>query len=387
MRSSWFLAICALIVVCAGATPQARARRHVNPPPTAAPASAPRTPAPVVVPSPPPSLSAPQISKIDQLVHKAMVDQRLPGLSLAIARNGGVAYAQGYGYRNSETHDLAQAATLYPIGQLTHQFTAVGILLLQQDGKLSLDDPLARYLADFPRGSQITLRDLLGHTSGLHDYTALPGFGSRASQPASPAAIAAAVRSLAPDFPPATGWSNSRTDGVLLGLVIEKVSALSYRDYLYQRILKPAGMSASGYSELLANSVQFATGYTLSSGRLRPALPWDLSWGYSAAGMVSNAPDIALWDAALLEGNIVSAGSLSQMFGAVTLKGGVRQPHAFGADISAPDGRREVSAAGGWPGFSAYNALFPDNRLAIVILTNRDNFSAQALALAISRLL
>jgi CubicO group peptidase (beta-lactamase class C family) len=75
------------------------------------------------------------------------------------------------------------------------------------------------------------------------------------------------------------------------------------------------------------------------------------------------------------------------MFGAVTLKGGVRQPHAFGADISAPDGRREVSAAGGWPGFSAYNALFPDNRLAIVILTNRDNFSAQALALAISRLL
>ncbi|MBC5824481.1 MAG: serine hydrolase [Candidatus Eremiobacteraeota bacterium] len=355
--------------------------------PSASPTSAPhRTAQPLprsaIQPSasPAPTLAPDRIRQIDTLAARELASRHLPGMSLAIARNGTVVYANGYGYRNLESRLGADPATVYEIGAVTEQFTAAGILLLAQDGKLSIDDRLSKYIPDFPHASDVTLRNLLAHTSGIHSYTATAEYKRRQLDQVTAAEILATVRNAPLDFAPGTRFAPSPTDYILLGLVIEKVSAESYGEFLYDRFVKSLSLNATAYNGSATQSPEFATGYAYTNGRLRPATPIDLAWGYSAAGLVSTALDLAAWDAALENGKVLAAGARASLFGRTVLADGTPLGYGFGVNGISVDGRPAFEERGSRPGFSVQNMTFPADRLSVVIMTNGDGFDGSPLA-------
>ncbi len=369
----------ALACVCALPAGRAAAFRPHRPPATVAPSIATQRPSPLSSPSPQPTLAPQQSARVDQLVNRTMSGQHLAGLSLAIVRDGNVLYANAYGYRNIESGLAADVTTLYEIGEITQEFTATAILLLRQDGKLSLADPVMKYLPDLPRGAGITLRNLLNHTSGIPDYTNTPEFKRRRGQDVAPFEIVTTVRGMPLQFSPGTQYSFSNTNYVLLGMIVEKAGGIPYGDFLYERIFKSLNLNNTAYNASATNTPEFATGYFNANGNLKPALPADLRWAFSAAGLVSNVLDLAFWDAALMSGRVIDPADRNAMLTPIVLNDGRALPHAFGGNLLTLNGHKESAQGGTRPGFSTENAVFPDDRLAIVLLSNTENFRGQAL--------
>ena len=314
--------------------------------------------------------------KVDEVAIKALQTQAVGGLSLAIVRDGRVVYSRGYGFSSVELQQTMRDSALFEIGSITKEFTAAIILSLADDGKLTLDAPLSRYVPGFPRGGEITIRDLLAMRSGIPDYTDQPSFDKAAFTSTTPQAIVDTVKQLPLDFDPGTQWEYSNTNYVLLGMVIEKVAGTSYVDQLYQKIVKPLNMLVTSYGDTGASSPDMATGYILQGDRMRPDKPWDLDWAYSAGGMISNVLDLAVWDTALLNGKLLNNADLREMWTATTLKDGTAVPYGFGWTIESLYGHREIDTNGGLPGYNGRNATFPNDRFDIVVLGNSTSFDA-----------
>jgi len=351
--------------------------------PTPTPLPVPTLPAGPAAVSPAPSASATarglttdQMTKIDQIALDALRDQTVPGISLAIVREGSVVYSRGYGYSSMELQQTARDASLYELGSISKQFTATAIMLLVGEGRIALDMPLSLFVNDFPRGKDIKLRDLLTMRSGIPDYTDQPGFDAAVFTPTTPADIIATVKKLPLDFEPGTRWEYSNTNYVLLGIVIEKASGQTYSNYVYQKILRPLNMAATQYGNVGASSPDLATGYSFDGAHFKPDKPWDLTWAGSAGGMVSNVLDMAVWDAALREGNVVTLAALREMWTMTTLPDGTKVPYGYGWTIESLDGHREIDDNAGLPGYGGRNAEFPNEHLDIVVLGNSKSFNA-----------
>lgn len=373
------LGAAAAIALCA----QASAARPRSTPHPVAPA--PRlTAAPV--PTAAPTLAPDQIRRIDAAVTDQLAKERLAGISLSVARGGTILYSNGYGYRNLESRLPALPATVYEIGALTEGFTAAGILALQQDGKLAIDDPVSKYLPGLPFGA-VTLRDLLGHTSGIRSFTDTRAYQRREYDPGSPSDAIAAVRDSRPSFAPGTRWAPSPTDYVLLGSVSEKVSVVPYGEFIYDRFTKPLSLGATGFNGSATESPDYATGYTYLNGQLRPVIPIDLGWGYSAFGMVSTVLDIAAWDGALLNGKALSQASYRQMFGPTILRDRTSLGYGFGFNGITVDGRPAYEQHGSLPGFSSENVIFAQEGLSITLMANGSRFDGLGLAKRIRALI
>lgn len=334
------------------------------------------TPAPAPAASTSAALSADQMGKIDQVAEQALSTQAVTGISLAVVRDGRVVYSRAYGYSSIELQQTARDTSVYEIGSITKQFTAGAILLLAEEGKLTLDDSLAKYVPDFPRAKEITLRQLLSMTSGIPDYTDQPAFDSSVQKPATPADVVALVKTQPLDFDPGTRFEYSNTNYFLLGMVIEKASGQSYADYLYQRVFRSLGMSATQFGNAGASSPDLATGYSFDGRRIKPDVPWNLDWAYSAGGIVSSVLDLAVWDTALLQGKPISLGSLRTMWSPISLKDGTKVPYGFGWSIETLYGHREIDTNGGLPGYNGRNAAFPNDQFDVVVLGNSQAFAA-----------
>ncbi|MEO6914172.1 MAG: serine hydrolase domain-containing protein [Candidatus Baltobacteraceae bacterium] len=331
------------------------------------------------------ALPAAQQAAVDGAVSAVMQRDQVPAISIGIARNGRMLYERGYGYRDLPGKVPADAGTIYEIGSITKQFTAVMILQLLHEGKLSLDDPVAKYVANYPSAARVTLRQLLSQVSGIPDYTQQADFLSYADQDLTPAQIVAKVASLPLDFAPASKWEYSNTNYVLLGMVIEKITGRSYAEALRTRLLNPLHLTSTTYTDLVATVADRAFGYSWYDKYSVLARPSSMTIPFSAGALSSNAADLIAWDTALFSDRILPPDLTTLMMTPGSLSDGTPIDYGFGLQLTRVYGRLGVMHSGGIFGFSSFNIVFPETKLQIVILGNSDSFvSAEALAKSIA---
>jgi len=325
---------------------------------------------------------------VDDYLAAQMRQLHIPGLAVAVVRDGRLVKARGYGLANVELNAPVTEDTVFEIGSVTKQFTAVAIMMLVEEGKVGLDDKLSKYLTGVPEAwSAITIRQLLTHSSGIQNYLDVPGLFPETARPGLTHNDIAKIffARLRLDFQPSETWSYSNTGYLLLGNVIEKASGKSYWAFLDERIFKPLVMNATRSSEPVALIPRRAAGYEWHDGKLenRAALTEN---AYAAGSIVSTVRDLAKWDAALSAGKLLKPSSFEQMWRANKVGGGATAPfnYGFGWFVDTYHGRRVVAHNGGTPVFSSFIHRFVDDRLTVIILTNHADRVIDHLAIDIA---
>ncbi len=292
--------------------------------------------------------------------------------------DGQLVKAQGYGLANIELGVAANPETVFQLGSIGKQFTATAILLLAEQNKLALDDSITKYFPAAPRSwQQITIRNLLNHTSGLADYTddkfIRPGGLIDLRAELTDDEILRRFEQLPFEFKPGEKWQYSNTGYAILGFLIHRVSGESYGDFLSARIFKPLGMSATrviSESDIVPNR---AAGYQLVKNEIKNQDWVAPHWNTLGDGaLYSTALDMAKWDAALTAGTVLKPASYAQMLTPAPLAGGKNYPYGFAWDIGAINGHRLFEHGGAWQGFTAHYSRLPDDHLSVIVLTNLD---------------
>lgn len=308
---------------------------------------------------------------VDDYVNATLAREKIPGASVLIVQNGGILKQQGYGLANVELRVPATADTIYQSGSTGKQFTAAGILLLVEDGKLSLDDRLSKYFLDAPATwHRITIRHLLTHTSGIRDYTDSPDIDLRHDY--TEGDLLKIMMRLPLDFEPGTQWSYSNSGYLILGLLTSKVAGMHWSDFQAQRLFKPLGMTTTrviSESDIVSNR---AAGYDLDDkGELKNQQWVSPSLNRCADGsLYYTIRDLAAWDRALRDGRFLSAASLDAWVRPVRLANGTYYPYGFGWSIEEQRGQRLIGHDGAWQGFQTAIARYLDQGLTVVVLTN-----------------
>jgi CubicO group peptidase (beta-lactamase class C family) len=305
----------------------------------------------------------------------ASVHGDTPGAEVLVARNGKIVFERGYGLANLDAKTLITSDTRFRIGSITKQFTAAAILRLAEQRRLRIDDPVSRFIADWPRGSEVTLRHLLTHSSGIHNFTANPGFDAHVREPISLEKLIASFEHDPYDFNPGEKFSYCNSGYVLLGLIIQKVSGESYGTFLRKAFFEPLGMNDTGVypsGSALANE---ALGYSFENGAVRLAVDWDMSNVATAGELYSTAHDLFRWNEALFSQKVISAESMHAAFTVGVLKDDdPTHPedtgYGFGWTIDRLNGAREISHGGELAGFGSYLLRLPDYQLTVVVLLN-----------------
>ena len=313
--------------------------------------------------------------KVDRAVQAVMRRHPIPGLALEIIKNGKCVKRAGYGLANLEWQTPVTPRTVFEIGSITKQFTAAGILLLAQDGKLSLDDRIALHLKDTPESwKDITLRHLLTHTSGIKNYTALNGFGL-----AKHLTQAQFIRQLGAyplDFQPGEKWSYCNSGFNLLGYVIENVSGANYWQFMRDRIFGPLGMSCTTHRDPRDIIPLRAGGYETNAGGQYVNRDSDLTDIFAAGAIVSTVGDLAKWNASLDTQKLLTAASEKEMWTPLRLNNGKTRDYGFGWYLNPLQGHQNIGHSGSTSGFSASIQRFPGDGLVVIVLTNSDEEGA-----------
>jgi len=326
--------------------------------------------------------------RVDSLVHATMTEEHIPGASVAVVRGADTILMRGWGFADLENRVPAGERTVYRIGSLTKQFTAVAVLQLAEAGRLSLDDTLQRFVPRFRTpGRRITIRHLLTHTSGIPNYTAIGApFASRLRLDLPPESIVALVRGRPADFPPGERFRYSNTGYVLLGMVIEQASGESYADYLAQYETMPLGLADTRYCTNRAIVPRRAQGYVEDSTGIVNADYISMTIPFSAGSLCSTVGDLVAWQRALWADRLLQRGGYLSMTTPPRLADGSVSPYGFGLGVGALGPHRQVAHSGGINGFSSALYTWPDDSLIVVVLTNTEDANASRLATRIARL-
>jgi CubicO group peptidase (beta-lactamase class C family) len=315
--------------------------------------------------------------KIDATVREVLSATAAPGASIAIVQDGGIAYLQAYGVARVAPRVPASPSMRYCIGSVTKQFTATAILMLAEQGKLSLDDPVARFLPELTRASEVTIRQVLSHTAGYQDYWPQDYVMPIMLQPVTPEKILEQWARKPLDFDPGTQWQYSNTGYVIAGLIVERASGQPLFDFFRQHIFTPLGMASvvNVDQERLGDSD--ATGYMrYGLGPLRLAPKEGKGWLFAAGELAMTAEDLAKWDISLINQSLLKPESSRQMESAMVLKNGVASGYGLGVSVQRESSHRSISHNGEISGFTAQNIVFLDDRAAVVVLVNMDGDAA-----------
>jgi D-alanyl-D-alanine carboxypeptidase len=315
-------------------------------------------------------LDAAAREKIEAEAQRLIDEHHTPGIGIGIMSDGGIIYARGFGMANLETGTKVTPDSAFVIGSNTKQFTAVAIMLLSEQGKLSLDDPLSKYFPVFPKGDKVTLRHLLTHSSGIHPVM-IPGGLPTPEQRATLRTAADLVPIIQGqinlyDFEPGTSRKYSNSGYILLGIIIEKISGFSLGEFFQQNLFKRAGMTASALDKATEVVPNRASGYSREPGGnmfVNPSVSRDVGTG--GGGIRSTVGDMLRWQDALLAGRIISLEGVIAMTTPASENGG-----PFGVMVGEVDGHTVFSSGGGGPGFRSNVKMFPDERVAFVVWTN-----------------
>jgi CubicO group peptidase (beta-lactamase class C family) len=309
--------------------------------------------------------------KVDLAVQADMQRHPIPGLALEIIQNGKCVKRAGYGLANLEWQTPVTPLTEFEIGSITKQFTAAGILLLAQDGKLSIDDRIALHLKDTPESwKDITLRQLLTHTSGLKNYTTLSGF-----ELARHLTQDQFIRQLGRhplDFKPGEKWVYCNSGFNLLGYVIENVSGTNYWQFMRDRIFAPLDMSSTTHRDTRDLIPLRACGYETNAAGQYINRDGDLSDLFAAGAIVSTVDNLARWNASLDAQKLLTAASEREMWTPLRFNNGKTRDYGFGWYLNPLQGHQNIGHSGSTSGFSASIQRFPADGLAVIVLTNSD---------------
>lgn len=307
---------------------------------------------------------------VDETVRRQLAERHVPGASVAIVRDGRLVKAAGYGLANLEVGAKARKDSVYEIGSITKQFTAAVVMMLVEEGRISLDAPIRRYLPDAPETwKDVTVRHLLTHTSGIKTYTELDGFQVR--DKLSPKQFVERLAKQPLDFAPGTKYKYNNSGYNLLGFVVESVTGKGYWDVLRERILAPLGMKSTRTRDLPDVVPNRVSGYVWEKDH------WvnrdgDLTDIYAAGAMVSTVLDLAKWDAALRKGTLLNRSALERMWAPHILPDGTNTHYGLGWGIPEAEGGRVVSHGGSTSGFSAHIRRDLENGLTVIVLTNSE---------------
>ncbi|MEG3159614.1 serine hydrolase domain-containing protein [Sphingomonas sp. LB2R24] len=314
------------------------------------------------------SLTPAETAQIDTLVTGALDDTGVPSASIAVVRGGRIVFAKAYG-KPSEAIATADPKLPYQIASISKQFTAAAILLLEDEGKLSLDDAVAKYIPGITGGDRITIRQLLSHTSGLQDYWPQDYSFAAMAKPVTPQQIVDRWAKKPLDFQPGTQWQYSNTGYVVAGLIVEKVANQPLLSFLQQRIFKPLDIRALDQDKAIGKA--FPQGYgRFALGPVRPETPSADGWLYAAGELSMSAEDLAKWDVARLNRTTLPADDWAAQETPVKLADGSSNGYGLGVFTGSANGRRYVEHSGEAVGFLSENTVFPDDKAAIVVLTN-----------------
>lgn len=308
---------------------------------------------------------------VDDYLKSEMAKRHIPGLTVAVVRDGKIVKEQGYGLADMEASAPATPATVYMLASMSKQFTATGVMLLVQDGKVGLDDAVGKYLDGLPKTWRgITVRQLLNQTSGIPEWVPNPNKDPLLkAYTLAEIAEHAAVKPLA--FAPGTRFEYSNTNYNLLAGIIEKASGKPYDEFLRARIFGPLGMSETAMYDPEEIARNRAVGYTRVGGKLfNNVLVYDPSFLAGAGGLQSTVGDLVKWDAALASGAVLPASSLAQMWTPPALPGGAHTDYGMGWLAQTTGGHRLVWHNGALPGAMGFIGRWPEDHLTVIVLSN-----------------
>ncbi len=324
---------------------------------------------------------------VGAFVAATVKDKGFVGLSVAVVRDGKLVFAQGYGKKSLEPQAPADGRTAYAVGSVTKQFTCACVLLLAEEGKLSVRDKVAKYYPNLTRAADISLYDLMTHASGYPDYYPLDFVDRRLEKATAVDRLIEEYATGKLDFEPGTRWSYSNTGYMILGRVVEKASGESFASFVGRRILKPLGMEDSTFEPAKLGG-RAARGYTsFALGEPEPAVPEADGWLVAAGGLWSTAPDLAKWDIALMEGKLLTPASWKLMTEPRELADGKLKGYGCGLDVSLRANEKVLRHGGAVSGFLATNVLLPRTKSAVVVLTNGDHVGDSSIPEALTALL
>jgi D-alanyl-D-alanine carboxypeptidase len=334
-------------------------------------------------------------ASIDKLAAAAIASGESPGLEVAVIKNGKPVLVKGYGFADLEEHVPVSNNSVFRVGSVTKQFTAVALLLLAEEGKVSLQDKLSKYYPNFPRANDITLDEMLHHTSGIYNYTSAPNFAVDGMIHRSTDEMVEFIGKLpkTQDFEPGTNWSYSNSAYFILGGVVEKASGESLAKVFKTRFFTPLGMTHTALDDETEIVAGRARGYAgAGPGKFTNAAFISMSIPGGAGSIRSTAGDLATWNAALYGGKLLKPASLAAMLkpgklsngenssaamakmaaaaGAPAAAASAKKEYGYALMLSQEDGHRKIDHGGGIYGFSASLSEFPDDKTTVVVLSN-----------------
>lgn len=320
-------------------------------------------------------------ARIDRVAGQVLEQTGVPSASIAVVKGGKLAYAHAYGSARLVTPDApavpATADMRYSIGSISKQFTAAAILLLQEDGKLKLDDPVGKYVPGLTRGNEVTIRQVLSHTAGYQDYWPEDYVMTPMLHPESAQQILDTWAKKPLDFEPGTQWQYSNTNYVIAGRIVEQVTGAPLMDLLTRRIFQPLGMKSVWNSDETKLTQTDATAYYRHAlGPLRVAPKEGRGWMFAAGELAMTAHDLALWDESLIARTILKPESYREMFTEVKLKNGKGTHYGLGVEVMERDGHRSIEHSGEVSGFVSDNEVLVEDGVAVAVLTNQDAVGA-----------
>lgn len=316
---------------------------------------------------------------VDRVVESQMTAQKIPGVSLAVCRDGKLLKAGGYGLANVELNVPVTPETIFQTGSVGKQFTAMAILMLAEEGKLGLDKKIQKYLPESPAAwKDVTIRNLLTHTSGIADYGGEEDTMGKGvinfRKDYTEEELIQAFAKMPMDFAPGEKWQYSNTGYVLLGIIIHRVTGEFYGDFLQQRIFRPLGMNATRIISEADIVPHRSSGYRIVKGVLKNQEWVAPSLNTTADGaLYTNVLDLAKWDAALYSKQLVKESSYQAMWTPVQLNSGKTYPYGFGWFLAQQGNKRVVSHDGAWQGFTMSIVRHLDDHLTVIVMTNLDS--------------
>jgi CubicO group peptidase (beta-lactamase class C family) len=312
----------------------------------------------------------PPFDKLVDPIFKSAQSGATPGVSILVSQDGKIIYEKGYGYADVGNKVPVTPDTKFRIGSITKQFIAVSILKLQEEGKLSVQDKLSKYIPGFPRGDEVTIHHLLTHTSGIHSFTDRPGFLKYVTMPITSAALVDTIKAYPYDFNPGDKYQYNNSGFVLLGYILEKLSGKSLAVSLNETLFKPLGMNNTGIYETTKVLDNEAYGYSYSNDTIFKALNWDMSQVGGAGALYSTTKDLYTWNEAVFNGKVLSDESLKAAFTKTELNNKEKIDYGYGWSIGELRGNRLISHGGGLHGFLSDLERQPDKKVTVIVLCN-----------------
>jgi D-alanyl-D-alanine carboxypeptidase len=327
-------------------------------------------------------------AKIDAAANQVLGQTGVPSASVGVVMNGKVVLTAAYGNARLEPVEKATPAMKYPVGSVSKQFTASAILLLQEDGKLSLDDTVSRFFPELSRANEVTLRELLSHTSGYEDYAPQDYTIPLWRTAIDPLDLVHKWAEKPLDFEPGTQWQYSNTNFVLAALIVQKASGMPYWQFMQSRVFGPLGLKGVINLDTDRDTVE-PVGYMRHGlGPLRPAVYEAPGWYFGDASLAMPVGDLMSWDIAVMNRSLLKPASYDAFETEVKLKSGKGSHYGLGVDVLERDGHRLIEHSGEVGGYVSENMVYPDDKIAVAVLTNQEASSAAgAIARAVAPLL